>query len=180
MSPDWLEIHEGNQPLIVRFPHTGTLIPPAIEARLASPWLARKDADWWIHELYAFARELGAKFAVVADVSAYRELQDALSGSGIEAGAGELALLAGIGVRLVMTMGDAWWAAATDIDSDRLLERADTLYLCGPSYEQARVQGLFAALVASVVATLQGAEQTDDRCLVAVRLSDYAVTSVAT
>jgi len=60
MSPDWLEAHEGDQPLIVSFPHTGTLIPPEIEARFVSPWLARKDADWWIHELYGFARELGA------------------------------------------------------------------------------------------------------------------------
>lgn len=60
MPPDWLQVHEGDQPLIVSFPHTGTEIPPEIETRLASPWLARKDADWWIHELYAFARELGA------------------------------------------------------------------------------------------------------------------------
>jgi formiminoglutamase len=60
MSPDWLQVHEGEQPLIVSFPHTGALIPAEIEARLVSPWLARKDADWWIHELYAFARELGA------------------------------------------------------------------------------------------------------------------------
>lgn len=43
--------------------------------------------------LAALAREFGAKFAVVSDVSAYRELKDALSGSGIEAGAGESALL---------------------------------------------------------------------------------------
>ena len=32
------------------------------------------------------ARELNARFAVVADPSAYRELKDALSGTGIEAG----------------------------------------------------------------------------------------------
>ena len=29
-------------------------------ARLVSPWLARKDADWWVDQLYDFARELGA------------------------------------------------------------------------------------------------------------------------
>jgi formiminoglutamase len=60
MSADWLEVHEGQAPLIVSFPHTGTDIPPDIEARLASPWLGRKDADWWIDRLYAFARDLGA------------------------------------------------------------------------------------------------------------------------
>ncbi|SNS07725.1 formiminoglutamase [Sphingomonas laterariae] len=57
---DWLEIHRGTAPLIVSFPHTGTDIPTAIEAGLADPWLARKDADWWIHKLYAFAADLGA------------------------------------------------------------------------------------------------------------------------
>ena len=31
-----------------------------LEPRLVSPWLARKDADWWIERLYDFAGELGA------------------------------------------------------------------------------------------------------------------------
>jgi len=42
--------------------------------------------------------------------------------------------------------------ASCDIDPATLLGGAHSLYLCGPSYEQARVQGLFAALVSSVVA----------------------------
>jgi formiminoglutamase len=58
--PDWLTVHRGDAPLIVSFPHTGVEIPAEIEARLVSPWLGRKDADWWIHLLYDFARELGA------------------------------------------------------------------------------------------------------------------------
>ena len=56
----WLEIHRGDAPLVVSFPHTGTDIPPEIEARLVSPWLARQDADWWVDRLYDFARDLGA------------------------------------------------------------------------------------------------------------------------
>jgi formiminoglutamase len=56
----WLEIHRGDAPLIVSFPHAGTEIPAGIEARLASPWLGRKDADWWIHQLYDFAQDFGA------------------------------------------------------------------------------------------------------------------------
>jgi formiminoglutamase len=60
MAAEWLEIHRGDAPLIVSFPHTGTEIPADIEHRLVSPWLARKDADWWVHELYSFARDLGA------------------------------------------------------------------------------------------------------------------------
>ncbi len=57
---NWLELQRGEAPLVVSFPHTGTDIPADIEARLVSPWLARKDADWWIHELYDFAVGLGA------------------------------------------------------------------------------------------------------------------------
>ena len=33
---------------------------PAYRAGFVSPWLARKDADWWIDELYDFAAALGA------------------------------------------------------------------------------------------------------------------------
>jgi formiminoglutamase len=59
-DPDWLSVRRGEAPLIVSLPHTGTDIPPQIEARLASPWLARRDADWWVERLYAFAADLGA------------------------------------------------------------------------------------------------------------------------
>lgn len=58
--PDWLTVEQRDAPLIVSFPHTGTHIPLDIEARCVSPWLARKDADWWIDELYGFVRDLGA------------------------------------------------------------------------------------------------------------------------
>jgi 1-deoxy-D-xylulose-5-phosphate reductoisomerase len=43
--------------------------------------------------LAKLAQELGAKFAVVADVASYRELADALSGTGIEAAAGPEAVV---------------------------------------------------------------------------------------
>jgi formiminoglutamase len=57
---DWLQVSRGDAPLIVSFPHTGTEIPTAIEATLASSWLARMDADWWVNQLYDFADALGA------------------------------------------------------------------------------------------------------------------------
>lgn len=56
----WLEIDRGEAPLIVAFPHSGTDIPADYEPRFVSPWLARKDADWWIDRVYGFAGELGA------------------------------------------------------------------------------------------------------------------------
>jgi formiminoglutamase len=55
-----VEITRGTAPLVVSIPHTGTDIPPDIEAKLLSGWLARKDADWWIEKLYDFAAGLGA------------------------------------------------------------------------------------------------------------------------
>src|SRR5437764_2283697 len=43
--------------------------------------------------LAALARDLDARFAAIGDPAAYRELKDALAGTGIEAGAGEAALI---------------------------------------------------------------------------------------
>ena len=57
---DWLQITRGHAPLIISLPHTGTEIPPDIAPHLVSPWLARKDADWWIDRLYVFAEDMGA------------------------------------------------------------------------------------------------------------------------
>ncbi|HYG04955.1 MAG TPA: N-formylglutamate deformylase [Stenotrophomonas sp.] len=59
--PDWLTVHRGDAPLILSFPHTGSDFPPELTERYASPWLAQRDTDWWVHHLYAFAAEaLGA------------------------------------------------------------------------------------------------------------------------
>jgi formiminoglutamase len=61
MMTGWLDIHRGGDaPLVIGLPHSGTDIPAEIESRFVSPWLARKDADWWIDQLYGFARDLGA------------------------------------------------------------------------------------------------------------------------
>ena len=46
--PAWLSVRRGAAPLIVSLPHTGADIPPEIETRLLSPWLSRKDTDWWV------------------------------------------------------------------------------------------------------------------------------------
>ena len=59
-SAPWLTVRRGFAPVLLCMPHTGTRIPPAIEAQLASPWLARKDTDWWIERLYEFAARLDA------------------------------------------------------------------------------------------------------------------------
>lgn len=66
-APSWLTIARGDAPLVVSLPHTGTDLVD-LERRLVSPWLARKDADWHIEQLYGFAGELGAT-VVRTDIS---------------------------------------------------------------------------------------------------------------
>lgn len=59
MQPAWLSIRRGDAPLLVSLPHTGIELA-GLEPRLVSPWLARRDCDWWIDKLYDFARDLDA------------------------------------------------------------------------------------------------------------------------
>jgi N-formylglutamate deformylase len=59
-TPGWLTVRQGKAPLLVSLPHTGTEIPEEFAGDLVSPWLARKDADWWIDRLYDFAVDLDA------------------------------------------------------------------------------------------------------------------------
>lgn len=56
---DWLTVTEGDAPLIVAFPHVGIGLAD-VEAGFRSPWLARRDADWWVDDVYAFAADVGA------------------------------------------------------------------------------------------------------------------------
>ncbi len=58
--PDWLKITRNDAPLLLSMPHTGTDLPPELDNVVVSPWLARRDADWWIEKLYDFAADLGA------------------------------------------------------------------------------------------------------------------------
>jgi N-formylglutamate deformylase len=57
--PDWLTVRPGASPLIVSIPHAGTDIG-AFEGRFIDPWLARKDADWRLDELYDFVVAMDA------------------------------------------------------------------------------------------------------------------------
>lgn len=55
----WLDVRRGEAPLVIAFPHTGTDLAD-VEHAYRSLWLARRDADWWVNRLYAFAEDLGA------------------------------------------------------------------------------------------------------------------------
>ncbi|KGD72098.1 N-formylglutamate amidohydrolase [Tatumella morbirosei] len=52
--------HQGNKPLLITMPHTGTVIPEYIAERMTHKARSVPDTDWHIEKLYAFARESGA------------------------------------------------------------------------------------------------------------------------
>ena len=60
MSPAWLQITEGERPLVLSIPHSGTELPPHLKPGLVSPFLTTCDTDWWVDQLYDFAVNLGA------------------------------------------------------------------------------------------------------------------------
>jgi N-formylglutamate deformylase len=61
---DTFTLHRGTRPLIVSVPHVGTEIPLNIAAALMPRALKTEDADWHLHRLYAFAKDMGASLIV--------------------------------------------------------------------------------------------------------------------
>lgn len=59
MTPDWLAVERREAPLIVSIPHAGVELSH-YAPRFAGEWLARRDADWHLPQLYDFAAALGA------------------------------------------------------------------------------------------------------------------------
>src|SRR5579871_2399084 len=57
--PDWIIVERRDAPLIVSIPHVGTGLLK-FEPAFIDPWLARKDTDWRLDELYDFLTTLGA------------------------------------------------------------------------------------------------------------------------
>lgn len=62
----WLSLVRGQGPLLLSIPHAGTEIPVDPAPRFVSPWRARKDADWYLPELYGPARAMGATILTTA------------------------------------------------------------------------------------------------------------------
>lgn len=54
------DFHRGSSPLLISIPHAGTQLPPDILQRLTPQARELPDTDWYVHQLYAFARNLGA------------------------------------------------------------------------------------------------------------------------
>jgi len=60
VSMELFEFSGGSAPLLVSMPHSGTYVPPDIEARFVGDALLRADTDWHIPRLYNFLAETGA------------------------------------------------------------------------------------------------------------------------
>jgi N-formylglutamate deformylase len=62
MTADHPSFHlkPGTTPLLVSLPHCGEMIPEELKSRYHSRALDVEDTDWHLHQLYAFAAELGA------------------------------------------------------------------------------------------------------------------------
>ncbi|MGO9816945.1 MAG: N-formylglutamate deformylase [Acidocella sp.] len=61
-------LRRGKAPLILSMPHGGTEIPEEFAGCFVSGWRARKDTDWYIPALYAFAEALDATI-IAANIS---------------------------------------------------------------------------------------------------------------
>src|SRR6187431_1950242 len=75
---------------------TGSIGTSTIDLLMRQPARFRVEAvtaNRNVAALAALAKQVGARFAAIADLSLHRDLKNALSGSMIEAGAGEEALV---------------------------------------------------------------------------------------
>lgn len=123
MPEPWLHCIRGDAPLIVAFPHTGTQIPEPIERRLLSPWLARKDADWWVHRLYDFVTDLGAT-TVRTDISrTVIDVNRDPTGASLYPGQATTGLCP-----LVTFDGEALYQPGEEPDSSEIAGRRDTYF----------------------------------------------------
>jgi N-formylglutamate deformylase len=64
VTHDTCALHQGSAPLLISFPHVGTLIPDDQRDRYTPRALESEDTDWFLDRLYAFARPLGASLLV--------------------------------------------------------------------------------------------------------------------
>ena len=69
---DWqaFDLHEGNSPLLISIPHSGTRLTAEVAQGMTPAAKALPDTDWHIPELYSLAPSLGASI-VSANYSRY-------------------------------------------------------------------------------------------------------------
>ena len=120
--PSWLAVTRNEAPLLVSIPHTGTELA-GLEGRLVSPWLGRRDADWWIERLYDFAENLGA--TVVRTAISRTVIDVNRDPSGVSLYPGQ----ATTGLCPVETFdGDPLYFEGQEPDEDEIAERRRTFF----------------------------------------------------
>jgi N-formylglutamate amidohydrolase len=67
---DVITLQAGQLPLLISVPHDGRRIPDEIRCRMTSVGTAIPDTDWYVAELYEFARDIGA-WLLIANYSRY-------------------------------------------------------------------------------------------------------------
>ena len=121
---DFVRVTRGKAPLVIGLPHAGTDIHDALIDRFVSPWLARKDADWWIPALYAFAVETrGATIVETAVSRSVIDVNRAPSGASLYPGQ------ATTGLCPVTTFdGELLYRDGAEPDADEIAERRATWF----------------------------------------------------
>ena len=71
MTEPLFERRRGSLPLLISFPHSGTLLPAALRDRLSSEGRAVPDTDWFVPELYRRCLERLDVSSLVATHSRY-------------------------------------------------------------------------------------------------------------
>jgi N-formylglutamate deformylase len=64
MTSDTYTLQRGHSPLVISFPHVGTVIPADQVHRYTPRALDVEDTDWFLDRLYAFSASLGATLIV--------------------------------------------------------------------------------------------------------------------
>ena len=64
MTSATYELFRGSTPLLVSLPHVGTCIPDELQGLYVPRALQVEDTDWYLDQLYAFVRALGASLIV--------------------------------------------------------------------------------------------------------------------
>ena len=62
--------HRGTLPLLISIPHAGVEVPTSIQERFTAAGRDLPDTDWYVDQLYEFARDLGASI-IKANYSRY-------------------------------------------------------------------------------------------------------------
>ena len=65
-----LDLIQGDEPVLVSFPHSGTDIPKTIESAMTNHALTLPDTDWFLPRLYDFVAQLGVS-TIAAKFSRY-------------------------------------------------------------------------------------------------------------